>query len=63
MAVNYEALTTGNHNEEAGRLLQETGLDGKEGVTKKKGRRQVSRYGEKLQQHEGNCQSYRVGYR
>lgn len=36
VAVNYEAWTTGNHTEEAGRLLQETGLDGKEGVTKKK---------------------------
>ena len=36
VAVNYEAWTTGNHTEEAGRLLQETGLEGKEGVTKKK---------------------------
>ena len=34
VAVNYEAWTTGNHTEEAGRLLQETELDGKEGVTK-----------------------------
>ncbi|MCJ1347617.1 hypothetical protein MMC31_005845 [Peltigera leucophlebia] len=36
VAVNYGAWTTGYHGEEAGRLLQETGLEGKEGVTKKK---------------------------
>lgn len=63
VAVNYEAWTRSNHTEEAGRLLQETGLDGKEGFPEKKSRRQVSEYGEKLQEHEGNCQSYRMGYR
>ena len=36
VAVNYEAWTTGNHTEEAGRLLQETGLEGNEGITEKK---------------------------
>ena len=36
VAVNYEVWTTGNHTEEASRLLQETGLEGKEGNTKKK---------------------------
>ena len=35
VAVNYEVWTTGNHTEEASRL-QETGLEGKEGNTKKK---------------------------
>ncbi len=36
IAVNYEAWTTGNHTEEAGRLLQEISLEGKKDVVKKK---------------------------
>ena len=36
VAVNYEAWTTGNHTEEAARLLQDTGLEGKEWHYKEK---------------------------
>ena len=36
VAVNYKAWTTGNHTEEAGQLLQETGLERKKSVIKKK---------------------------
>ena len=36
VAVNYEAWKIYSHTEEAGRILQETGLEGKESVTKKK---------------------------
>lgn len=36
MAVNYEAWTSGNHTDVAGRMLVETGLKGKDQVTKKK---------------------------
>lgn len=36
ISVNYKACTTGNHTKKADQLLQKTGLEGKNGVTKKK---------------------------
>lgn len=36
IAVNYKAWTTGNHTDVAARMLVETGLEGKDRVTKKK---------------------------
>lgn len=36
VAINYEAWTTGNHTDVAARMLVETGLEGKDRVTKKR---------------------------